>query len=193
MDIRWSYFGVTDAFLESKAAWLQEERDLHQQIAHFFRLAGKLVSLSRDDYELASLAFFQAIIGLERALRGHFAADETDKFAELLGRAVAEEIVTDAAFSDVRPLSDELLKQIAEKVLPDATFSIEVPLPDRLLRKVKDEVPTHSLALAILVPKLRNQFMHGTYLLSPEYLHLTFQMREIADALKTKGTRPAKH
>ncbi len=94
--------------------------------------------------------------------------------------------MTDAVFSDVRPLSDELLKQIAEKVLPDATFSIEVPLPDRLLRKVKNEVPTHSLALSILVPKLRNQFLHGTYLLSPEYLHLTLQMREIADALKTK-------
>ena len=193
MDIRWSYFGVTDALLESKAAWLKEEHDLHDQSLHFFQLAGKLVSLSRDDYELASLAFFQAIIGLERALRLHFAAVETDKFAELLGRAVAEEIVTDAVFSDVRPLSDEFLKQIAEKVLPDATFSIEVPLPDRLLRKVKDEVPTHSLALSILVPKLRNQFMHGTYLLSPEYLHLTLQMREIADALKTKSTRPAEH
>jgi hypothetical protein len=169
VDIRWSYFGVTDAFLESKAAWLKEERDLHQQSAHFFRLAGKLVSLSRDDYELASLAFFQAIIGLERALRLHFAAKETDRFAELLGRAVAEEIVTDAVFSDVRPI------------------------PRELRRHFKGTAPTHSQALAILVPKLRNQFMHGAYLLSPEYLHLTFQMREIADAMKTKSTRPAEH
>lgn len=169
VDIRWSYFGVTEAFLESKAAWLEEERDLHQQSAHFFRLAGKLVSLSRDDYELASLAFFQAIIGLERALRLHFSAEDTDKFADLLGRAVAEEIVTDAVFSDVRPI------------------------PKELRRHFKSTVPTHSHALAILVPKLRNQFMHGTYLLSPEYLHLTIQMREVADALKTKITRPAEH
>lgn len=169
MDIRWSYFGVTDAFLESKAAWLKEERDLHDQSLHFFQLAGELVSLSRNDYELASLAFFQAIIGLERALRLHFAADERDKFAELLGRAVADEIVTDAVFSDVRPIPKELRKHL------------------------KGTAPTHSQALAILVPKLRNQFMHGTYLLSPEYLHLTFQVREIADALKTKGTRLAEH
>ncbi len=167
MDIRWSYFGVTDAFLESKAAWLEEERDLHRQSAHFFRLAGKLVSLSRDDYELASLAFFQAIIGLERAFRLHFAAEETDKFAELFGKAVTEEIVTDAVFSEVRPI------------------------PKELRRHFKGTAPTHSRALAILVPKLRNQFVHGTYLLSPEYLHMTIQMREIADALKTKRTPPA--
>jgi hypothetical protein len=151
------------------------------------------MSLARDDYELASLAFFQAIVGLERALRIHFAAKHSYKFAELFGRAVAEEIVTDALFSDLRPLSDESLKRIAAKVLPDRKFSIEVPLPDRLIRKVKDVVPTHSDALAILVPKLRNEFVHGTYLLSPEYLHLTIQMREIADALKTKKTLRAEH
>jgi hypothetical protein len=29
--------------------------------------------------------------------------------------------------------------------------------------------------------------MHGTYLLSPEHLYLTLQMREIADVLKTKN------
>jgi len=124
-------------------------------------LAGKLVSLSRDDYELSSLALFQAIVGLERALRLHFASDK-EVFALLFRKAVAEEIVTDAVFSEVRPL------------------------PDELLRQLEGVVPTHSHALSILVPKLRNQFMHGTYLLSPEYLRLTLQMREIADALKTK-------
>ncbi len=185
MDIRWSYFGVTAAFLESKASWLKEERELHDRSVHFFRLAGKLVSLSCDDYELSSLAFFQAIIGLERAMRLHFASDAAP-FALLFREAVAKEIVTDAAFSEVRPLPDELLKQLAEAVLPDAVIPEFRPLPDKLIRKLARVVPTHSRALSILVPKLRNQFMHGTYLLSPDHLYLTIQMREIADALRTK-------
>lgn len=185
MDIRWPMFDITADFLEAKAAWLQEVRGLHHQSLEFFRLAGKLVSLSRDHYELASLAFFQAIIGLERALRLHFASDD-QAFVLLFRKAVDEEIVTDAAFSDVRPLPDELLKQLAKAVLTDAVIRENTPLPDRLIRKLKGAVPTHSHALSILVPKLRNKFVHGTHLLSPEYLHLTFQMREIADALKTK-------
>jgi hypothetical protein len=39
--------------------------------------------------------------------------------------------------------------------------------------------------LVQLVPELRNQYFHGRYLLAPDYLHLTFQLREIADALDT--------
>jgi hypothetical protein len=47
---------------------------------------------------------------------------------------------------------------------------------------------TYSEWLSSLVPKLRNQFFHGAYLLSPDYLFLAFQMREIADALNTRET-----
>ena len=187
MDIRWPMFNITADFLEAKASWLQQERGLHHQSLQFFRLAGLLVSLSRDHYELASLAFFQAIIGLERALRCHFASHD-QAFGLLFQRAVAEEIVTDAAFSEVRPLPDELIKQLAEAALSDAVIPAIKPLPDKLIRKLASVVPSHSRALSILVPKLRNSFVHGTYLLSPEYLHLTFQLREIADALKTNAS-----
>lgn len=65
MDQTWSHLDITADFLETKAAWLKEPRKLHHSSLRFFSLAGKLVSLSRDDYELANLAFFQAIIGLD--------------------------------------------------------------------------------------------------------------------------------
>lgn len=165
MDIRWSYFGVTANFLEQKASWLIEERELHQRSLHFFRLAGKLVSLSRDDYELASLALFQATIGLERALRLHFASEDAS-FAFLFHEAITNKLVTDMVFSEVRPFQDGLL---------------------RLLKSSDVVTTTHCAGLAVLIPELRNQFMHGTYLLSPEYLYLAFQLREIADVLKTTG------
>jgi hypothetical protein len=162
MDERWSWFGVTAAFLESKASWLNEARDLHGKSLRFFQLAGKLVWLSRDDYELSSLAFFQAIIGLERALRLHFASEEAP-LALLFRKAVAEGIVTDSAFAEGWPLSDDLRRKL------DVTAT------------------SHCHALSVLVPRLRNDFMHGTYLLSPDHLYLTLQMREIADVLKTKN------
>ena len=166
MDIRWSWFGVTADFLEQKASWLVEERELNSQSLRFFRLAGKLVSLSRDDYELASLAFFQAIIGLEKALRLHF-APEDGPFALLLREAIMKNTVTDAVFSEVRPLKDEFFLKLLKERAVVAT--------------------THCEALSVLIPELRNQFMHGTYLLNLEYLYLTFQLREIADVLTTKG------
>jgi hypothetical protein len=162
VDIRWSYVGVTADFLEQKASWLIEERELHPRSLQFFRLAGKLVSLSRDDYELASLAFFQAIIGLEKSLRLHFAS-ENGTLANLFQEAVTKKLVTDLVFSEVRPLEDGLRTRL----------------------KNRKAVPTsHCEALAVLIPELRNEFMHGTYLLSPEYLYLAFQLREIADAVQ---------
>ena len=122
------------------------------------------MSLSRDDYELASLAFFQATIGLEKSLRLHFASED-GPFAYLFQEAITKKLVTDVVFSEVRPFEDGLL---------------------RLLKNREVVTTTHCEALAVLIPELRNQFMHGTYLLSPEYLYLTFHLREIADVLKTR-------
>lgn len=163
MDQRWPVFDVKESFFETKASWLREPRQLHSTSVRFFDLAGKLVLLSRDDYELSSLAFFQAVIGLEKALRLHFQSP-TAPFAFLLNRATSKGIVTDAAFSEIRPLSDFISKQ------------------------VESRAGAHCRILSKLVPKLRNQFMHGTYLLSPDYLHLAIQMREIADVLKTNSS-----
>jgi hypothetical protein len=183
MDVRWSYFDITAEFLDAKSAWLLEPRKLHGQTFRFFELAGKLVRLSLEDYTLASLGFFQAIIGLERALRRHFPSDNSDSFKSLFTKAVDLEIVTDAVFSNIRPIPDDLQRQAFIEVFPTDKIPDFYSLPERKFRKLSSELPTHSRFLSVLVPRLRNQFVHGTYLLSPEYLHLTFQMREIADIL----------
>ena len=160
-DERWFMLGVSVEFLEEKAAWLREPRQLHHTSVNFFDLAARLLLWSRFDYLLASLAFFQAVVGLERAFRIHYDTDQ-EHFSEMFGRAVSEGHVSDVLFQSVRPLPKELLGQI-----------------DR-------HTSTHAEALALLVPKLRNQFVHGTYIVSPEYLWLAFQMREIADVLDTR-------
>jgi hypothetical protein len=68
MDQRWPWFDITESFLEAKSSWLQEPRTLHGSSVRFFVLAGKLVWLSRDDYELSTLAFFQALASSERSV-----------------------------------------------------------------------------------------------------------------------------
>ncbi|MDB5345791.1 MAG: hypothetical protein JWP89_4168 [Schlesneria sp.] len=166
MDQRWPWFDITESFLEAKSSWLQEPRTLHGSSVRFFVLAGKLVWLSRDDYELATLAFFQAVIGLERALHLHFQSNSP--FAFQFARAVSEGIVTDAAFGEIRLLSDHFQRQL----------------------ELEEPAETHCQLLSKLVPKLRNQFMHGTYLLAPDYVHLAIQMREIADLLRTTSLIP---
>lgn len=183
MDERWSYFDITPEFLDAKSEWLLEPRQLHGQTFRFFELAGKLVRLSREDYTLASLAFFQAIIGVERALRRRFPSDNSDPFKSLFKKAVDLEIVTDAAFSHIRPIPDDLQRQAFIAAFPKDKIPDFSSLPETKFRKLSREFPTHIRLLSLLVPTLRNQFVHGTYLLSPEYLHLTIQMREIADVL----------
>lgn len=162
VDERWAWFGITAEFLEAKAEWLRAPRTLHGNSVCFFELSGTLVSYSRFDYPLSSLAFFQAAIGLERALKLYYRAEEKN-LGVLLARAVKDSVVHDSLFSVIPPLSDRFLSQLQTRP------------------------PTHSQMLAHLVPELRNQFFHGTYLLAPEYLHLTFHLREAADALVPKN------
>jgi hypothetical protein len=176
IDERWHSFGVTMDFLESKAEWLRAPRMLHGSSVRFFELASSLISCSRFDYPLSSLAFFQAVIGLERALKLHYRTEE-DYLSALLKRALKESLVQDSLFSSFPPLSERFLSQVSVRA------------------------SAHSETLLALVPELRNQFFHGTYLLAPEYLYLTIQMREISDVLVTKranqsleptsGLRPA--
>lgn len=181
-DRRWTALEITPTFLEEKAAWLSEPRGLDYTSANFFRLAGTLVSFSRFEYEFASLAFFQAVIGLEKALTLHFEAED-GKFSELLGKAVSKGLVTDALFQDPKPISDDLLMALMPQPSPPAkSFNALRRLRKKWLKEAR--TMTHNTAqLCQLVPKLRNQFFHGTYRLSPEFLNLTFQMREIADVL----------
>lgn len=70
----------------------------------------------------------------------------------------------------------------------DKLFEDPIDLSNDTPQLINPKPFTYSESLSSLVPKLGHQFFHGTYLLSPDYLHLTFHMREIADALNTGET-----
>ncbi len=168
LDDRWLSHKVTGAFLEERAAWLKEDRKLHSSSLRFFELAGTLVSFSRFSYPFASVAFFHGILGLEPALKLHY-HDEKACLSDLLRRAVVKKLVNDALFGLRPPFTKELSKMV-----------------DRLVHRLADQKPrTHSELLPRLIPELRNEYFNGDYLLAPDFLHLTFQLREIADALTT--------
>jgi predicted nuclease with RNAse H fold len=167
-DDRWQWFGVTPAFLEEKAAWLREERALHSASRRFFETAATMVAFARYDYPLASVAYFHATLGLERALRLHYADEET-KLTPLLAKARADGFVNDAMFREVPAFTPEFEKMVG-----------------RMLNGIPR---THAETLVQIVPKLRNEYFHGTYLLAPDYLHLACQLRVIADGLTTRRLR----
>jgi len=163
----WASLQLSPDYLTSKANWLAEQRHLHCSTALFFRDAGKLLVLSLTDYALSNLAFFMAILGVERALKRHYQNEETP-FKELLQKAVSDGHIHDAIFDRIDPLSKDLLK-----------------LVDKDSKRL-----SHSHKLVCLLPALRNRFFHGEYLLMPEFVLLTLQLRQIADVLQTKDVLP---
>ncbi len=156
--------GVTEQFLEQKAAWLSEQRALQDDVARFFMESAKLVSFSWYHYPFASLALFQSIIGVEKSLR-LFNRSPKRSFQEIFAEIVDQGVVSDSAFSKVE--------------LPSKDFD----LPKDLKKTIKGKPKSHLELLSMLIPKLRNDFSHGTYLMYPAFLPLCFQMRELADAL----------
>jgi hypothetical protein len=170
LDERWAWPGMnlSKDYLREQARWLREERGLHQSSLDFFRLSGALLDLAVTDYPFASVAFFHAIPGLERQLRRTY-SDEASKFTEMLQRAVAERRVREEHFSARREFTPIFAKGV-----------------ERLLGKVRLGYPE---LFAQLVPKLRNEYFHGNYLLAPDYLPLTLQLRSCADALNASGQK----
>ena len=164
MDASWRALGRTRKVLESDAEWLREQRQLDHESLRFFRLSGKLLLCAIDEYELISVAFFHAVIGLERSMRAHFSGvhhspEDGRKFAELFAHFVATQIISDSVFSRLEPASNFLTRR----------FPIEST--------------SHVDLLSRLIPQLRNQYMHGEFILTEDFFPLTIQMREIADAL----------
>lgn len=159
----WRSLGVTHQFLEEKAAWLSEQRTLEDDVARFFMEAGKLVSFSWYHYPFASLALFQSIIAVEKSLRLINRNPELS-FQKLFDEVVDLDIISDSVFS-----ACDLRKEFG---LSEATKML-----------VEGEQRSHMGLLSKLIPKLRNDFFHGNYLMSPEFLLLCLQMRELADAL----------
>jgi hypothetical protein len=159
-DARWHDRGITMEWIAEKSEWIRRDSGSPGAIDNFFDMAGRLMRLCGYDYLLLGPMFFHAVIGLEAMLRVHFKVGPEIPFKELLAKAVREEVITDKVFSNPKPLPDFLIAKIAK------------PRP-----------PTHAEKLALLLPKLRNDYFHGSYLLAPELLHLALQVREAADAL----------
>ena len=154
---------MTRQFLEQKAAWLSEQRELEDDVARFFIEAGKLVSFSWYHYPFASLALFQSIIAVEKSLR-LFNKEPKLSFQELFAEIVRQDIIPDSVFSKL-------------------DLSKDFQLSKDMKKHVKGKQKSHLELLSKLIPKLRNDFFHGSYLMSPAFLQLCFQMRELADAL----------
>lgn len=155
---------MTERFLKHKAAWLSEQLVLEDDVARFFMEAAKLVSFSWYHYPFASLALFQSIIAVEKSLR-LFNGGPKRSFQEIFAEIVDQGVVSDNAFSKFE--------------LPSKDFH----LPNDLKKSIKGLPKSHMELLSKLIPKLRNDFFHGTYIVSPAFLPLCFQMRELADAL----------
>lgn len=72
----WQSFGISDADLEEKAVWIsRNHRDFPGATMMYFRTAESLIRFTSYDFKLVSLAFFQAVIGLEKMLK-HYYQDE---------------------------------------------------------------------------------------------------------------------
>jgi len=182
---QWKRQNQTFESLEKHAQWLREQRQLGSGCEYYFDMAGKLLRLSTEDYFLIVPAFYQTVIGLERALRFHykpedecygFGAGNQDSFANLLQRAVDEGAINDDLFIESTLEQDGLKKQIQDgrRSKNDAT---------KTLSKL-----SYSQQLAVSIPELRNAHFHGNpNFLTPGILEVAIDLRIIADNLKTKG------
>jgi hypothetical protein len=165
---QWPMGDIDGPWLEAKGAWLKEERNLHGNSCKFFVTAGSLFIFARYEYALGSVAFFQAILGFEKALKMHYQQNE-GYLKELMKKAVADGIINDAILSQSPRLGDHFHQEV------------------RNLGGKKSM--THCEQLCLWLPEQRNQYFHGTYLLSPDHYYLTIQLRRLADALDTQRTQ----
>lgn len=159
----WAASGISGETIAAGAEWLGERRNLHGQAHGFFDKARTIMKYARYEYMLATVAFFHAVIGLERALKQHYQQQES--FRTLLQRASDESLFANAGITDDRPLSKDFLG-----------------MARKLIGKQKR---TRLDTLVLLLPELRNLYFHGTPLMGPEYYFLALQVRQMADALDT--------
>lgn len=174
---QWKSLGIASKNFASRRRWLAQPRDLNSSCVTHFRLAAALFKLSRHNYEYAGTAFLEAIIGLERAMRLHFKSPEEsygtgsngsgDAFANMFDRTVKSGLLPDGIFRSPTQFKPDLLDQ-------------SKPLPT-----------SHAEALSQIVPKIRNQYVHGKPIVLREFFALAIDLRVIADQLTTRSTDPA--
>jgi hypothetical protein len=159
----WLLLGVSEDEREAKAEWLSRDHPRFPgSLVLYFRTAAKLLRLSHDDLTLLPWVFAQTVIGLEKVLRIHYQACKDQSLGQLLQKAITDGLFADSAFECIWPLPKEFLKRFEGKV-PEA----------------------HAAKLAVLIPSLRNDLLHGDLqgYYFDDLLPLTIQIREIVDAL----------
>lgn len=171
MDKRWEMLEVTESDLLIAAEWLQEQRHLHDSCFHFFKMAGKFLAISVNDYEIATVAFFYSVIGVERSLRMHYSQvhhipDVDASLSELIQKVVDDGVISDKVFSGSTP-SLKFFKRSGSK------FS-EAFQKQRYCEQ-----------LTTLIPRLRNSYLHGEYIMFEDAVELSVHLRQFADALTT--------
>src|SRR4030095_7306914 len=163
-DDRWGGIGITEEKLNHCAEWISRDPGFRGAVIMYFRAAASLMRSSWYDYTLIPVVFFQSVAGLEGVLRLE-AGEKERSFSTLLGLAVESGLVGDSDLTQTEALPENFAKLVGKGHL------------------------SYAHRLAALIPKLRNQYLHGDYLLHPRFLPLSINVREIVDAIVAHGNR----
>ena len=140
----WRSLGIDPEFLTESAAWLGAVRGMHGNALRHFEVAASLLRFSRQDYKLGGAAFFHTVLGLEKALRMHYNSTSRS-LQELLCNALGDHLITDIVFENTPAFTQEF---------------------DRIIQRLIPSRPNDRAALLVeLIPGLRNEYLHGEYLL----------------------------
>ncbi|WP_294223367.1 hypothetical protein [Prosthecobacter sp.] len=105
--------------------------------------------------------FAQTVVGLEKVLRIHYQAGKGQRLGQLLQKAIKDELFADSDFECIWPLPEEFLKRF------------------------EDAPKSYAARLAVLIPSIRNDLLHGDchgYCFD-DLLPLIIHTREIVDAI----------
>lgn len=159
----WRGYGITDEALEEAAEWLSQDHSRFPgSLVAYFRTAGHLLRFTHQQFTVLPLVFVQMVIGLEKVLRVVY--KDTDH--KLTLSALLQKAFDDGHFNDV----GEMQWRPSPKRSHPNPF--KVTMPDQSLK-----------AMVTHIPKLRNELLHGEYMLTHELLELSLYLRRMVDAL----------
>jgi hypothetical protein len=168
-DPTWSTIRVNERELRTIAEQLGGQNTLPALVHRFFEQASSLMLHAWCSHPFASIVFFHAVIGVEKALRLAYDAGQKDSFKQLFDKAVEQGVIHDGVFQAIEPIGDGFLWQQMYEFLKEIMKGIDAP--------------SYSARLASLVPHLRNEYLHGSYIMAIAFVPLSLQMRKVADAI----------
>lgn len=159
----WSVHGVTAEDIESIARWLEQDHARFPgKLVMYFRTAAHCLRLTPQNYFLLPVVFSQTVIGFEKLLRVHFKDAEGNlPFKDMFRQAVESNVIHDGLFPKQCQWSITLGEYVTE-LWDNGSYANQ---------------------LAIVIPNLRNQYLHGNYILTHDLLGLTIHVRQMVDAV----------